>query len=62
MYRRTDNTMAEGTDNTMAEGTDNTMAEGKGTKRQAMILRRKIKIELQEPHTKPGLNSGVPEW
>jgi hypothetical protein len=41
----------------MYRRTDNTLAEGKGTKRQTMIyktLRRKLKIEQQEPHTKPG--------
>jgi hypothetical protein len=42
--------------------TDNTMAKGKQTNRQTMIyksLQRKLKTEHQEPHKKPGVNSGA---
>jgi hypothetical protein len=44
--------------------TENTMAKGKQTNRQTMIyksLQRKLKIEHQEPHKKPGVNSGALE-
>jgi hypothetical protein len=44
--------------------TDNVMAKWKGQLKQTMIyktLHRKLKIEQQKPHYKPGINSSAPE-
>ena len=44
--------------------TDNKMAKRKKDKRTNNDLHNihiKLKIELQEPHLKPGVNSGTPE-
>ena len=45
--------------------TDNEMVKGKRTKRQTImyiIQCIKLQIDQQEPHWKPGINSGAPEW